>query len=257
MQLSCRDVGRQLRYAGFACAVVFALTLPGCSGRGELPDFASIEDVKEMKRSFYEFLQPVAAAQNAHILEQRMELAETRAVVHAGERPGWFQRRTLKALAEEYEVVWTPDALTELTAELWARVDVVPLELTLAQAAKESGWGRSRFAVEANNLFGQWCYETGCGLVPAQRPANATHEVAAFDSVRESIRRYMNNLNTHERYANFRALRAQLRSADQPLSGVALAPGLLGYSERGQPYVDEVLAMMRQNASLLRDGKTT
>ncbi|KGE03047.1 hypothetical protein HRUBRA_02364 [Pseudohaliea rubra DSM 19751] len=133
-------------------------------------------------------------------------------------------------------------------------MDVIPPGLALAQAAKESGWGRSRFAVEGNNLFGQWCFDPGCGIVPARRPEGSRHEVAAFDSVDEAIRRYMNNLNTHERYAPFRERRAALRARDTVLTGPALVAGLLGYSERGEVYLDELRAMMRQNRELLESA---
>lgn len=171
-----------------------------------------------------------------------------------GDAPGWFQRRDIKALAEEYELEWSDDDIADVTDRLWLRVDVIPEELALVQAAKESGWGRSRFAVEYSNLFGHWCYEAGCGVVPERRSASARHEVAAFDDVSESVRRYMNNLNTHERYAELRRLRAAQRRAEQPVTGPSLAPGLQGYSERGEPYVEEVISMMQQNQDLLDDA---
>ncbi|MFT7289462.1 MAG: Bax protein [Halieaceae bacterium] len=246
------------RYGVLVTATFGVLILGGCIARlGELPDFASIKDAARMKQTFYDYLLPAVAQENARILEQRRELTVIRSRLAAGERPGWFQRRKLKALAEEYEVDWNRDELALIADRLWGRVDVIPEELTLVQAVKESGWGRSRFAVEGNNLFGQWCYEPGCGVVPKQRSAGATHEVEAFDSVSESIRRYMNNLNTHERYATLRRLRADRRRKDHALTGAALAPGLLGYSERGGPYVDEILSMMRQNRELLGDAAAT
>ncbi len=234
-----------------AASLALCLVLGGCSGRGELPDLAAIEDVAQMKQTFYDSLYPVVTEHNARILEQRAELAEIRELMATGERPGWLRRRSLQALAEEYELEWDSEELEAIADRLWRRVDVIPTELALAQAAKESGWGRSRFAVEINNLFGHWCYEPGCGVVPAQRSATATHEVAAFDSVSESIRRYMNNLNTHERYVALRRLRAERRLREQPLTGDSLAPGLIGYSQRGAPYVEEILSMMQQNQELL------
>jgi Bax protein len=204
-----------------------------------------------MKRTFFGFLQPIVVEENDRIRDQRAVLEELRVTLAAGESLGWLARRRLRALAEEYEVPWQPEDPRAVIEALARRVDVIPSDLALAQAAKESGWGRSRFALEGNNLFGQWCYEPGCGLVPGQRPAGEQHEVAAFDSVDEAIRRYMNNLNTHERYRGFRERRAELRNSDRPLSGQALLPGLLGYSERGEAYLDELQAMLRQNRDLL------
>lgn len=241
-----------------ATLVVTSLILGGCGGRfGKLPDFASIDDVGEMKQAFYEFLQPVVVYENERIRAQRRELAALREVLAAGEELGWLQRRRLRALAEEYELEWNRKEIAAIAERLWRRVDVIPAELALVQAAKESGWGRSRVAVDYSNLFGHWCYEPGCGVVPKRRAANASHELASFDSVEESVRRYMNNLNTHERYSELRRLRAERRRAERPLTGPALAPGLLGYSERGEPYVREVLSMIEQNRDLLVDITTS
>ncbi|WOJ94030.1 glucosaminidase domain-containing protein [Congregibacter variabilis] len=239
----------------FLTIIALAVVLVGCGSRGgKLPDFAAIEDVSLMKQSFYSYLYPIVAEENARILEQRDTVGTIREVFDTGQEPGWLQRRALKALAKEYEVEWERDNVAGVTKALWRRVDVIPAELALVQAAKESGWGRSRFAVEVNNLFGHWCYEPGCGVVPNRRSAGAGHEVAAFDSVSESVRRYMNNLNTHDRYAPMRLLRQERRSQDQGVTGVALAPGLTAYSERGEPYVQEVISMIEQNKALLYDA---
>ncbi|EAQ98848.1 glucosaminidase domain-containing protein [Congregibacter litoralis] len=233
----------------------FCILFTACGGhRDKLPDLAAIDDVSRMKATFYDYLAPIVMEQNTRILKQRADLGEIRAMLEAGDSPGWFQRRSLKALAQEYEVEWDRDEPGAVADRLWRRVDVIPEDLALAQAAKESGWGRSRFAVEVNNLFGHWCYQPGCGVVPARRTASGTHEVAAFDSVSESVRRYMNNLNTHERYAPMRRLRLQRRSSDKPITGAALAPGLEAYSQRGAPYVQELLSMMSQNQALLDEA---
>ena len=232
--------------------LMFSLTLGGCGKRyGALPDLAAIEDVSLMKRTFYGYLQPIAAQENSRILQQRADLAPIRARLQKNEGASWFQRRELKALARDYEVDWEPDDLLGVVDRLWLRVDAIPEELALAQAAKESGWGRSRFAVEVNNLFGQWCYQPGCGLVPKRRSSSATHEVAAFASVSDSVRGYMNNLNTHAQYTDMRRLRAAQRENQLAPTGAALAPGLLSYSERGSLYVDEILSMMQRNSELL------
>ncbi len=127
------------------------------------------------------------------------------------------------------------------------RVNVIPPSLALAQAANESGWGTSRFAREANNYFGQWCYETGCGLVPARRDKNKTHEVAAFESPKESVGRYINNLNSNRAYQSLRDIRSRLIANNEPVTGYALAAGLNRYSERGADYVSELRAMIDYN----------
>ena len=119
--------------------------------------------------------------------------------------------------------------------------------LALAQAAKESGWGTSRFAREGNNYFGQWCYKAGCGIVPASRAPGRTHEVEAFDSPAESVASYMRNINTHSGYKSFREARKVQRSEADALSGVALAAELSQYSERRDAYVAELRQLIVGN----------
>ena len=131
------------------------------------------------------------------------------------------------------------------------------MPLALVQAATESGWGRSRFALEGNNLFGHWCYEPGCGLVPARRNQGAAHEVAAFDSISESVSRYLHNLNTHAAYAPLRAIRARLRQQDEPPTAMALADGLVLYSERRDEYVDEIKSVIRVNRPIIARVRET
>jgi Bax protein len=116
-----------------------------------------------------------------------------------------------------------------------------------ARTPKDSGGGSSCFARQANNLFGQWCFEPGCGLVPLSRPEGATHEVRKFASVSASVSSYVRNLNTHPSYQKMRELREMLRSREAPLCGVRLAEGLESYSARGSRYVREVQMLIVQN----------
>jgi len=227
-------------------ALALVLTRPA-----PLPDFAAIEQVGERKQAFFGFLAPKVHEANALIREERARLLGIAKAAEAGMKPGWFDRRWLGRMSEKYVVPWDPEApLTELDS-LKRRIDIVPLSLALVQAATESGWGRSRFAVDGNNLFGHWCYEEGCGLVPSNRPPGARHEVAAFDSVSESVRRYLWNLNTHEAYQPVREIRARLRRTEQPVTAMALAEGLTRYSERREEYVEEIKTVIRVNEDLL------
>jgi len=130
---------------------------------------------------------------------------------------------------------------------LLRRVDTIPPALVLAQAANESAWGSSRFARMGNNLFGMWSFKPGSGIVPEDRPDGAIYEVRRFSSLYESIRSYMNNLNRHGAYRKLREIREGLRKANQPVTGIALAQGLAKYSQRGDDYIREIQAMIRQN----------
>lgn len=238
------------------CAVVFAGVLAVLWSRSPdpLPDFDGIDQVAERKQAFFEFLAPIVADENQRVLEARERLLGIIDEVEAGHSPGWLDRRWLARLSARYEVEWNPQQAGENLDILKRRVDTVPISLALVQAATESGWGRSRFAVEANNLFGHWCYRRGCGIVPNRRNAGAAHEVAAFDSVQQSVRRYLANLNTHDAYGPLREIRARLRESEKPLTAIALADGLTRYSERREEYVDEIKTVIRVNQPFLREA---
>ena len=213
---------------------------------GDLPDFASYQDVNEMKQVFFDFLEPIVNYQNQLIAEQRRLLLGVSERFEKNQSLTSQELKFVQVLAEQYELEWTDQSTAEVLEVLERRVDVIPQPLVLVQAAKESGWGRSRFAVDANNLFGQWCYTEGCGLVPERRGEGQRNEIKYFETVDEAIYSYMHNLNTHVSYRDFRDSRQELRDEDEPLTGAQLADGLLYYSQRRQAYVDEIKAMLRQ-----------
>ena len=124
---------------------------------------------------------------------------------------------------------------------------MIPNSLALVQAANESAWGTSRFARDANNYFGQWCFTRGCGLIPANRIEGAHHEVQRFSSPKESVASYLNNLNTHNAYAQLRSIRSNAVKNGEPITGYLLAAGLGKYSERGEAYIEEIRTMIRVN----------
>lgn len=220
-----------------------------------LPDFAAIEDVNERKSAFFSYLAPLVEAENARVTEQRKRLLEVADDLDEGESLGWLQQRWLQRLAKAYEVEGENE-LSSLIETLKRRVDTVPMPLVLVQAAKESGWGRSRYAVQGNNLFGQWCYESGCGIVPKRRTAGAFHEVARFDSPADAVASYLRNLNTHAAYLPLRTLRAAIRERGSRPGALELADGLLLYSERRGEYVSEVKSMIRANRELMAESRT-
>ena len=106
------------------------------------------------------------------------------------------------------------------------RVDITPLLLVLAQSANESNWGQSRFARQGNNMFGQWCFRKGCGLVPNRRESGKQHEVAAFETVNASVRSYLNNINSSRAYGRLRDLRQRARRRGERPTAEDLAAGL-------------------------------
>lgn len=223
-------------------AAVLYLTLQK-DAAGRAPTFADYPAGDARKNAFFDYFAPLVAGQNAEVLQQRGNILEWRD--KGG--PGWWQRRAFAALANNYFMLDFDPEKDEDWNELLERVDTVPVSLALAQAAKESGWGTSRFAANANNYFGLWCFEPGCGEVPRQRRAGASHEIAAFNSPAESVQSYLRNLNRHRAYAGLRDIRARMRKEGAPLDGIELAAGLGQYSERGQTYVKEIRSMIRFN----------
>ncbi|MBC53453.1 MAG: hypothetical protein CMQ34_06400 [Gammaproteobacteria bacterium] len=208
------------------------------------PDFANYDDIDARKEAFFGYFLPLVEMRNEEILKLRAELLRLRD--NMDDLSGRQQRRVAQ-LAEDYDI--EAFAINEPGDwdTLLRRVDVVPPSLALAQAANESGWGLSRFALEGNNYFGHWCYVEGCGLVPDSRPAGARHEVAAFDSPAQSVQRYIRNLNSHEAYRDLRVKRSELRENDELITGLELVEGLAQYSQRGQAYIRELRSMIRFN----------
>jgi Bax protein len=152
----------------------------------------------------------------------------------------------VSALKTRYKI----DRSTTLSStvdDLLIRMDVVPESLVLAQAANESGWGTSRFARQANNLFGVWCFREGCGLRPKNRDEGLNHEVAKYETVQESIVAYIHTINTNPAYISLRNIRATTRSQELRFSGLDLAEGLLKYSSRGIDYVRDIQQMITVN----------
>jgi len=243
------------RYAlALGLAVLLALTWWLNASRVEsakLPDFSIISDILELKTLFFEFLEPLAKAANQAVLEDRDWLLELKAELDQDNQPGWIKQRSLDHIAVRYSLDDKKLAPGELVEQLLLRVDTIPVSLMLVQAAAESGWGRSRFARQGNNLFGEWCYTKGCGLVPTNRPAGDTHEVKAFDRPYDSVTSYLHTLNTYPAYKSLRQKRQALRSADRAVTGFALAGTLIFYSERRQAYVNEIKTMLRQYNQLM------
>ncbi|MDT8438693.1 MAG: glucosaminidase domain-containing protein [Wenzhouxiangellaceae bacterium] len=250
--------GMQSRIALLALATAIALGAllwHGAKRTEPLPDFSRIENVDQLKREFFVFLVPHVRAVNREVDADRawlLALAE-----RATPNLARSERRRLARLSERYEVEFDPDNPAPALDTLLLRVQRVPTPLALAQAAAESGWGRSRFAVEANNLFGHWCYEPGCGVVPGNRPEGARHEVAAFESVRQSVERYVHNLNTHPAYRPFRLARIELEVDDPLAAALALSESLDRYSERGEAYIEELQLLIRANRDLIEDALGT
>ncbi|MDF2939773.1 MAG: flagellar biosynthesis protein FlgJ [Gammaproteobacteria bacterium] len=210
----------------------------------QLPDFKKSTSSSDQKRQYFiDFMLPKIEAANLQLTVTRQRIQHLAQYYNRYGKLNRADQEWLQEIAQEYEVSpFNFNTRTLNVTPLLERVDIIPPSLVLAQAINESAWGTSRFAQQANNIFGQWCFSQGCGLVPKQRPEGAIYEVQKFPDILASVDAYMYNLNTNDVFEPFRELRAQLRAENQPLTGQALASGLLNYSQRHQDYVDSIQA---------------
>ena len=220
----------------------------------DVPDTWRERSTKELsvaakKRLFFRLIAPVVLRINEIILEDRDRAKELTERLAEGQSVRPEDQAWLTELAAKYKVLESPSKRLDgdAFAELLRRVDIVPPSLSLAQAASESGWGTSRFAAEGNSLFGQWTW--GKGLKPTEQRTSklGDYRVAAFDSTAQAAYSYALNLNTARAYRDLRVKRADLRRQNLRISGTVLAETLVNYSERGQAYVDDLKALMREN----------
>ena len=213
-------------------------------------DWAAGLTVDQKKSLFFRALLPMVLMANDEVLADRAKLQEVRVRIAAGKGVSRSEVTWLKELAGQYRVTAISGATaapdTRAIDRLLRRVDMVPPSLALAQAAIESAYGSSRFAIEGNALYGQWTY--GDGIVPGQqRQQLGDYRIANFDTPLGSIRAYMQNLNTNRAYKPFRDARAAARQKSERPRGAPLAGGLLAYSEKGQDYVSLVRTIIAHN----------
>ena len=270
-EISQQKRKRELAFAGLVSVALFVLTFavtkfaPTYESTAEVsvvpepivvfPDFASISNTEAKKQQFFDFLQDYVRYENGLVSGLRLQLLSYAEIVDAGTPLSVYERDWVVDLAVAYNLDVDATSVQSLMSELLLMVDVIPASLVLAQAANESAWGTSRFALEGNNIFGQWCYVEGCGIIPNGRVEGATHEVKSFDTIEDAIEGYFLNINTHRLYVGFRQERARLRQLGQRLDPILLVQGLARYSQRGENYIDEVQTMIQQNDLRQRDRR--
>lgn len=229
-----------VREGGRLVPRVFAASLP--------PDLERVDSVEARKAVFLKAMLPLVLRVNERILLDRGRVLALREREQSGRGLTAGERAWLEDVSRRY-------ALGEVDFDrLLARVDVIPPSLALAQAAEESGWGTSRFAVEGNAAFGQWTFDNDDGIVPRDRERGKSHLIRSYDHLLEGAWAYAMNLNTHPAYREFRRLRAERRRNGRELDGYELAGTLKRYAERGRAYVQSVRTIMRANRLRSLDG---
>ena len=200
-------------------------------------EIKQIESSKKRKSLFIQIILPLILEENNLILLDRKKLFS---ILNKNKNSKkeiiWLNRKF-----KQYGV------LNKDIPTLKVRMDIIPVSLAIAQAAKETGWGTSRFALEGNALFGQWTW-SGDGIKPAGAESNTKHKVMKFKVLKASVRAYQRNLNTHSSYKNFRQLRAQLRDDSENLDSLLLAEQLDNYAETGKEYTKILKQIINQNS---------
>ena len=201
-------------------------------------EIRKIESTKEKKKLFLEIILPLVLEENNRIKLDRIKLFR----VLNKKNNSNSETRWLNSKFKQYGVV-NKDLST-----LKIRMDEIPVSLALAQAAKETGWGTSRFAIEGNALFGQWTF-SGEGIKPAGADSSdGSHKVMKFKVLKASVRAYQRNLNTHNSYREFRKARALMRERDQKLDSLDLADYLDKYAATGVEYTKIIKKIIEQNS---------
>ena len=200
-------------------------------------EIKQIESSKKRKSLFIQIILPLILEENNLILLDRKKLFSIlNKNKNSKKEINWLNRKF-----KQYGV------LNKDIPTLKVRMDIVPVSLAIAQAAKETGWGTSRFALEGNALFGQWTW-SGDGIKPAGADSDTKHKVMKFRVLKASVRAYQRNLNTHSSYKNFRQLRAQLRDDSASLDSLLLADQLDNYAETGKEYTKILKQIINQNS---------
>jgi len=207
-------------------------------------DLNALGNTNKKRDLFIKIVLPLILNENQKIQEDREKLFHilSKSFNTVGERV-WLKRRFKEYKIDDRDL-----------AKLKMRIDIIPVSIAIAQAANESGWGTSRFALEGNALFGQWTWSKK-GISPKNKDPDKTHKVLQFQVLKASVRAYKNNINTHNAYKEFRKKRAQLRETDAKIIGTDLTQYLKNYSAIGVKYV-QILDQIIERNSLVDFDKT-
>jgi Bax protein len=198
-------------------------------------DLDKIKTIKAKKETFLQIVLPLVVAENEKIETDRNYLLKVIRDNDSSEKLQWLKRKFKEYKVKDGDI-----------NELIEKVDIVPTSIALAQAAKESGWGTSRFALEGNAIFGQWTWD-GVGIEPLDKSDDQGHKILKFPILRASVKAYITNLNTHPSYKNFREKRLMLRQSNKALSGIDLIHELENYAETGKEYTRILEQIIEQN----------
>ena len=195
-----------------------------------------IENSKKRKEFFIQIVLPLVIEENNNIkLDRKTLFTIINKSNNSNTEKQWLEKKYKQYGVKSGDL-----------SSLKIRMDEIPVSLAIAQAAKETGWGTSRFALEGNALFGQWTW-SGEGLKPKEAKEGESHKVMKFNILQASVRAYQRNINTHSTYKDFRKARAKLRDSNKPLDSIELSKYLNKYAETGNQYVEVLQKIIKQN----------
>ena len=200
-------------------------------------DLSSIESIQERKELFIKIVLPLILHENKKIIKDRKKLFN----VLAKKVNNKQETRWLKSKFKQYKID------NSEISKLKIRMDIIPVSLAIAQAAIESGWGTSRFALQGNALYGQWTWSSN-GIEPLDKDASSSHKIMVFKVLRASVKAYKKNLNTHSGYQEFREARADLRIQGQEVTGLKLTKYLDKYAATGKVYTKKLELTIKENS---------
>ena len=200
-------------------------------------DLKTLGDTKTKRELFIKIVLPLILDENEKIVEDRKKLFKIlgKNFNTVGERV-WLKRRFKEYKIEDQDL-----------AKLKMRMDIIPVSIAIAQAANESGWGTSRFALEGNALFGQWTWSKK-GISPKNKDPDQSHKILQFQILKASVRAYKNNLNTHNAYQEFREARAKIRQEGKEIDGLDLTKYLKNYAAIKEKYVAILENIIKRNS---------
>ena len=199
-------------------------------------DIDSIKSSKRKKELFLQIVLPLIVTENEKIIRDKEYLMKILAKTKDAKEKKWINKKFKEYKISDKDV-----------KKLISRMDIIPVSIALAQAAKESGWGTSRFALEGNAIFGQWTWN-GNGIKPLEINEDQTHTILRFPILRASVKAYIANLNTHNGYKDFRKNRLKLRKNNKQLKGLDLIHGLDKYAQTGKQYTLVLEKIIKQNS---------
>lgn len=182
--------------------------------------------VSEKKSNFKKVLVPIVTKVYNQLEEQYSYIRKS------------IQTKTNQEQIENLKKIYDVDT----NEKLLHAIKPHPISIVLAQAAIESAWLTSRFAKEANNIFGVWSFNKKEPRIAANG-TRGTKKIylKKYNSLEESVSDYYKSIAKSWAYPHFRYLRTV---NDDPY---VLVKGLTSYSEKGEEYTKLLASMIRSN----------